>query len=223
MTQFRVPLIAALVCGLQLAACSNSAPPASQPPEVGVIVVQVRELPNRVEVPGRVQAVRAAEVRARVDGIVQRRVYNEGSDVVAGKELFLIDPSELHRQSERGAGCAGARRGDACERSAGRRALSKAWSRKRRSASRNTTPRWHDCARPRPMWHQTRAQLEAARLSLGYTRVTAPISGRAGRAQVTEGALVSAAAGTLLTTVEQLDPVYVNLLAVEFRPGVGAA
>src|SRR3546814_4888553 len=57
---------------------------------------------------------------------------------------------------------------------------------------------------------QTRAQVESARLSLGYTTVTAPISGRAGRAQVTEGALVSAASGTLLTTIEQIDPIYVN-------------
>lgn len=194
---------------LLLAGCARDAPPAPQPPEVGVVVVQLEELANRVEVPGRVQAVRTAEVRARVDGIVERRVYNEGSDVKAGKELFLIDPREL--TTSRNAVLAALSRAEATRANAAQdvaryeglvaeEAISK---QEYDAAGARLATAEADVA-------QTRAQLEAASLGLGYTRVTAPIAGRVGRAQVTEGALVSASAGTLMTTVEQLDPIYVN-------------
>ena len=85
----------ALLAALALVACGSGTPPAPPPPEVGVVIVEPQTLENIIEVPGRVQAVRSAEVRARVDGIVQRRLYEEGSDVEAGQELFLIDPREL--------------------------------------------------------------------------------------------------------------------------------
>src|SRR3546814_9311877 len=79
-----------------LAGCSSEAPPAPPPaPEVGVITVRPQNIPNIIELPGRVQAIRTAEVRARVDGIVQRRLYEEGTDVRAGQALFAIDPREL--------------------------------------------------------------------------------------------------------------------------------
>src|SRR3546814_3271848 len=74
----------------------KAAPPAPPPaPEVGVITVRPQNIPNIIELPGRVQAIRTAEVRARVDGIVQRRLYEEGTDVRAGQALFAIDPREL--------------------------------------------------------------------------------------------------------------------------------
>src|SRR3546814_10270349 len=79
-----------------LAGCSSEAPPAPPPaPEVGVITVRPQNIPNIIELPGRVQAIRTAEVRARVDGIVQRRLYEEGTDVRAGQALLAIDPREL--------------------------------------------------------------------------------------------------------------------------------
>ena len=87
----------ALGC-LLLAACRSEAPPPAPPPEVSIIVAQPQSVPIIAEVPGRVQAVRTAQVRARVDGIVQSRVYVEGSDVEAGQVLFRIDPRELHAQ-----------------------------------------------------------------------------------------------------------------------------
>jgi membrane fusion protein (multidrug efflux system) len=193
-----------------LVACGKEPPPAvPPPPEVRVFVVVPQPVATEVEVPGRVQAVRAAEVRARVDGIVQRRLYEEGSDVHAGSELFLIDPSELRANlnavratlSRAEAEAANAQQdvsryeGLVAEEAISKQEYDAAVARLRTAQA--------DVA-------QTRAKLEAAQLSLGYTRVTAPIAGRAGRAQVTEGALVSASSATLLTTVDQLDPIYVN-------------
>ncbi len=155
------------------------------------------------------QAVRTAQVRARVDGIVERRLYDEGSDVEAGQALFRIDPRELRANAN--AVAASLMRAEATAANAAQdvdryqglvedQAISK---QEYDAALARLRTAQADVA-------QTRAELESAKLNLGYTTVTAPIGGRAGRAQVTEGALVSAAAATLLTTIEQLDPVYVN-------------
>lgn len=194
---------------LTLAGCSGNAPPAPPPPEVDVVTIRTQPVANVITLPGRVQAVRSAEVRARVDGIVQRRLYEEGTDVRAGQALFAIDPREL--RAKLNAVAATLARGQAAAANAQQdidryrpllvdQAISKqeydAAVARLRSAQADVA--------------QARAQLESARLSLSYTAVTAPISGRAGRAQVTEGALVSAASGTLLTTIEQTNPIYVN-------------
>jgi membrane fusion protein (multidrug efflux system) len=194
---------------VSFAACSGKAPPPPPPPEVKVVQVEQRPVQNFVELPGRVQAVRTAEVRARVDGIVQRRLYDEGSDVPAGKELFLIDPSEVRAKlnaAEAALARAEATAANAAQDVARYEGL---------VAEEAISEQEYDAAvaglrTAQADVAQQRAQVEAARLSLGYTTVTSPISGRARRAQVTEGALVSAASGTLLTTVEQLDPIYVN-------------
>jgi membrane fusion protein (multidrug efflux system) len=205
-----LPPACALGCTLLfLASCSQEAPVALPPPQVGIVVAEPRSVANIAEVPGRIQAVRTAQVRARVDGIVQERVYVEGSDVKAGQVLFRIDPREL--RANLSAVEAALKRAEATAANAKQdveryeglvedQAISKqeydaALARLRTAEA--------DVA-------QTRAQLESAKLALSYTTVTAPIDGRAGRAQVTEGALVSAASATLLTTIEQLDPVYIN-------------
>lgn len=206
----RFPLLPVLIAVLALSACGDApAPAAPPPPEVNVVTVQPQPVVNTVELPGRVQAVRFAEVRARVDGIVEQRLYEEGTNVKAGDALFLIDPRELRAQLN-GARAVLARAEAEAANAAqdvarydglvAEEAISKqeydAAVARLRSAQANVA--------------QSSAQVEAAELDLSYTRVTAPISGRAGRAQVTEGALVSAAQATLLTTIEQLDPVYVN-------------
>jgi membrane fusion protein, multidrug efflux system len=198
----------ALAC-LFLVACGDDSPPAPAAPEVGIVIAQPQSLTNILEVPGRVQAVRTAQVRARVDGIVEERVYAEGSDVKAGQVLFRIDPRELRANvsaveaSLARAEATAANAAQDVERYEGLvedEAISKqeydAALARLRTAQADVS--------------QMRAQLESARLALSYTTVTAPIDGRAGRAQVTEGALVSAASATLLTTIEQFDPVYVN-------------
>jgi membrane fusion protein (multidrug efflux system) len=194
---------------LLLVACGGDGPPAPPPPEVGIVVAQPQSLTNILEVPGRVQAVRTAQVRARVDGIVEERVYQEGSDVKAGQVLFRIDPRELRANvsaveaSLARAEATAANAAQDVERYEGLvedEAISKqeydAALARLRTAQADVS--------------QMRAELESAKLALSYTTVTAPIDGRAGRAQVTEGALVSAANATLLTTIEQFHPVYVN-------------
>lgn len=194
---------------LFVAGCGGEAPPAPPPPEVSVFTVAQRPIDNIVELPGRVQAVRTAEVRARVDGIVQARLYEEGSDVGAGKALFQIDPREL--RASLNAVQATLQRNQATAANA-QQDVARYQS---LLPSQAISKQEYDSAVARLRTaqadvSQARAQLDSARLSLGYTTVTAPISGRVGRAQVTEGALVSAAGGTLLTTIEQIDRVYVN-------------
>jgi membrane fusion protein (multidrug efflux system) len=191
------------------AACGQPDPQAPPPPEVSVVTVRSQPLVNRVQLPGRVQAVRYAEVRARVDGIVEKRLYEEGTDVQAGAELFLIDPREL--RSKLNSVRATLARAEAEAANAEQNVMRYEGLVAEEAISKQE----YDAAvarlrTARADVEQMRAQLESAELSLSYTRVTSPIDGRAGRARVTEGALVSASAATLLTTVEQLDPIYVN-------------
>lgn len=198
-----------LLATLLLAGCAQEAPPAPPPPEVTVVTIAPRPITNIVELPGRIQAVRTSEVRARVDGIVQRRLYEEGSDVRAGQPLFAIDPRPLRaslnavQASLARARATAANAAQDVARYQGLVAQQAISKQEYDSAVARLRTAEADVA-------QASAQVEAARLNLGYTTVTAPISGRAGRAQVTEGALVSAAGGTLLTTIEQLNPIYVN-------------
>ena len=194
---------------LLLASCSSEAPPAPPPPEVNIVTVSTQAVPNVIELPGRVQAYRTSEVRARVNGIVERRLFNEGSYVRAGTPLFRIDPRELIATSNA---------------ARAQLARAQATAANARQVVGRYQPLLADQAIGKQEYdaavaaqrtaeadvQQAQANLESARLNLGYASVAAPISGRARRAEVTEGALVSAASGTLLTTIEQIDRVYVN-------------
>lgn len=192
---------------LLLAGCDKPAPPAAPPPpEVRVVTARSQPITNLIELPGRLEAVRTAEVRARVNGIVQRRLYEEGTDVRAGQPLFSIDPRELRAQLS--AMQAALERAEATAANAAQDVARYEGLVAQQAISQQE----YDTAVARLRTAQAdvaqnRAQAEAARLSLSYTTVTAPISGRA---EVTEGALVSAASATLLTRVEQLDPIYAN-------------
>ena len=205
----RLALSAAFAFPLILTGCGSEPPAAPPPPEVSIVTVQGQAIPNIIELPGRIQAFRTSEVRARVDGIVEARLYEEGSDVAAGKGLFQIDPRQLRASSS--AVQAQLARAQATAANAAQvvnryqglvadQAISKQEYYAAVAAQRTALA---DVA-------LARAQLDSARLNLGYSTVTAPISGRVGRAQVTEGALVSASGGTLLTTIEQIDRIYVN-------------
>lgn len=203
-------ILAGMFASLLLAACSGSEePPAPQAVPVKAVTVANRSIPNVIELPGRVEPVREAEVRARVTGIVQQRLYQEGTNVSAGQPLFRIDPRELR--------AARAQTQASLERARATAANARAVVERYRPlvAENAISQQEYDAALAASREAdanvaQIRAQLEAASLQLGYTTVRAPIAGRAGRAQVTEGALVSQPEGTLMTRIEQISPVYVS-------------
>ena len=195
---------------LLVMSCSKPAPPAAPPPpEVGIITVTTQPVTSVIELPGRLQAVRTSEVRARVDGIVERRLYTEGTDVTAGQPLFAIDPRQLRAQLSASEATLERAKATAAN------AQQDVNRYKGLVAQQALSQQEYDAAVARLRTAeadvaQTTAQIANARLNLSYTTVTAPIAGRAGRAAVTEGALVSGGAATLLTTIEQLDPIYAN-------------
>jgi membrane fusion protein (multidrug efflux system) len=209
-SSWRAAALSAVAITAVAAACSKSATQqAPPPPEVNVVTVSTQPVANVIELPGRLQAVRTSEVRARVDGIVQRRLYTEGTDVQEGQPLFQIDPRQL--QAQLNAAQAQLRRAQATEANAEQDVNRY----KGLVAQQALSQQEYDAAVARQRTAQAdvaqvEAQIAAAKLSLSYTTVTAPISGRAGRAEVTEGALVSAGAATLMTTIEQIDPIYAN-------------
>lgn len=205
-------LAALLACVLPLAACDNKGEtqrPQMPPPEVTVIEVHAEAVPLTRELVGRLAAVRRAEVRARVAGIVLERAYKEGSDVKKGQVLFRIDPAPLQAAlaAERAALVKARADADNAAAIATRyqdlfsKALISSQDRDDALAEQRTTA---------AAVEEAEARVEQARLDLDYATVTAPIAGRVGRARVTEGALVGQGEATVLTTVEQVDPVYVN-------------
>lgn len=198
-----------------LAACKpQSAPPPGgmggmPPPEVSVISVSPRGVPLTIEVPGRMQAVRTAEVRARVEGIIERRTYQEGSEVKAGATLFRIDDRSLAAnlasaranlaQAQAQALIAGQNQAR-MQALAGSKAISKQDLDQSEAAK----------AQADAEVAAAQAAVTRAEIDLSYTRVTAPISGRIGRALVSEGALVGKGEATPLASIEQYDPIWVN-------------
>lgn len=178
--------------------------------EVGVIVVQPENVTLTRELPGRTSPIRIAEVRARVNGIVLKRLFEEGSDVKEGQPLFRIDaaPYQATLESAR----AQVARAEATLTSS--KSLSERYE--KLLATNAVSQQEYDDARAK--FKAARADLAAARamvksagINVEYTEVRAPISGRIGRSEVTEGAYVQQGAATLLATVQQLDRVYVDL------------
>jgi membrane fusion protein (multidrug efflux system) len=199
------------ICALLLAACEKQAPqrPPMPTPEVTVIKAQAQSVPLRRELVGRLASIRVAQVRARVAGIILKRVYVEGTDVKKGQILFQIDPApleaELHAQeaslAKAQADATNAHTTAVRYRDLGKKGLISNQDLDTALANERTT---------QAAVKQAQANVEKARLDLSYATVTAPINGRAGRALVTEGALVGQGETTELTTVEQIDPIYVN-------------
>ena len=207
-----LPLVLSAAAFLMIGACSDGQSAGAgpmPPPEVGVLTIAPAPVVNIVELPGRVEALRTAEVRARVDGIIEQRLYAEGSDVGRGAPLFRIDSRPLRASLD--VQLAAVRRAQAEADNAAREV-----ARYRPLVARDAISKQEfeaaqaRLARARADVGSAQAQVRQAQLTLGYTTVAAPIAGRVGRAEVTEGALASQSAGTLLTKIEQIDQVYVN-------------
>jgi len=195
---------------LLLAGCGSHTPPPPPPPaQVSVVVAHSQPVPLIRDLVGRLSATRSADVRARVAGVLLKRLYKEGSDVQQGQVLFQIDPAPLRSQLD-GAEAALAQ----AEANATNAHVTAERARQlitsglvSRSDLDNAEASERSTA---AAVQQAKAAVGTARINLGYATVTAPIAGRASQQGVTEGALVGEGSATLLTTVEQIDPIYVN-------------
>lgn len=211
----RVLALTAL-CAIAIAGCDRVAPSAvaagggaPPPAPVSVVVAQPQPVTISSELPGRLEPTRIAEVRARVPGIVEQRVFREGSEVKAGQVLFRIDPAPL--RADLAAAEANLQRGLA--------AFELAQAEVRRFAplvkANAISRQQYDNAVAQQKLAQAevaalRAARDRAKLNLGYATVSAPIAGRVGKALVTEGALVGQGEPTPLATIQQVHPIYAD-------------
>jgi len=201
-----------LSCGLALTAC-NRRPKASAPPpaaEVATVTAARQQILLTTELPGRTSPYLIAEVRPQVNGLVQKRLFTEGSDVQAGQELYQIDPAPFQAAL------------DNAEAALGR-------SKANLPAVRSRADRYKDALADKAVSQQDfddaaaalnqaqadiayyQAMVETARINLNYAHVVSPISGRIGTSTVTDGAIVTAYQPTALATIQQLDPIYVDV------------
>ncbi|MEK1904603.1 MAG: efflux RND transporter periplasmic adaptor subunit [Pseudomonas sp.] len=196
------PAFAAMVSAialatLTLAGCKEGEAPAAAPaPQVGVVTLQAEPFTLTAELPGRTTAYRIAEVRPQVDGIIQKRLFTEGSEVKAGQQLYQIDAS-VYQSTYKSAEATLASTQSLAERY------------KDLVSDQAVSKQAYDEAQAARL--QAEASLERARIDLRYTKVMAPISGRVGRSLVTEGALVSNGQTLAMATIQQLDPIYVDV------------
>lgn len=179
-------------------------------PEVAVVTIEPQQVELTTELPGRTAACLISEIRPQVNGIIQKRHFKEGSDVKAGALLYQIDPAPFQVSYD-----------------SAKASLGKAQA--NLPSIRSRAERYRELLADKAVSHQDyddaaaaveqvkaeieywKAAVEAARINLGYTRVTAPISGRIGRSSVTDGALVTAYQAATLATIQQLDPIYVDV------------
>jgi membrane fusion protein, multidrug efflux system len=195
------------------AGCSRSAPtpPPPGPVEVEVVAVSAAPVAFNRELPGRTAARRIAQVRARVSGIILKRHFTEGADVKEGELLYEIDPAPYALNLARA-------RAELQRAESNLAAVRLQAERFKPLVATNAISKqqYDDAVASAGVGEAAvaaaKAAVMAAELDLGYAKVTAPISGRIGLAEVTEGAYVQAGQATLLATVQQIDPIYVNLV-----------
>jgi membrane fusion protein (multidrug efflux system) len=204
-----LPLLAVLVV-LGGCADANEAPPAPPVPEVAVVTVAKSSVPVVTELPGRTSAFLVAQVRARVDGIVLRREFKEGADVKAGQLLYQIDPAPYRAALDSALGALQKAQANLTAMNA------QAERYKILIDGNGISKQDYDNAIAAQLQAvadvaSTEAAAQSARINLGYTSVASPIVGRIGVSQVTQGAYVQASAATPMATVQQIDPVYVDL------------
>jgi membrane fusion protein, multidrug efflux system len=205
-------IVPVLVSGLLTGGCDRKqqAAPPPMTPEVAVVTVQTERVVLTTELPGRTSPYLVAEIRPQVNGLVQKRLFAEGSDVKAGQVLYQIDPAPFE---------------------AALKTAEAALVRSQASlpSIRSRMERYKDLLTDKAVSQQDyddaasamnqaeadvqywTAAAQTARINLGYTQVTAPIGGRIGRSDVTDGALVAAYQPMPLSTIQQLDPIYVDV------------
>jgi membrane fusion protein (multidrug efflux system) len=208
---FSVRLVAALAAVSFVAACGEkSAAPAAQVPEVGIVVAKPTAVPVVVELPGRVSAFLVAQIIARVDGIVLKRDFVEGSEVKAGQRLYQIDPAPYIASLDSAKATlakAQATLVSAHAQTQRYKVLVAANAVSKQDYDNAVAAEGSDAADVAA----GKAAVETAQINLGYTDITSPITGRIGKSAVTVGAYVQTSSATVLSTVQQLDPVYVDL------------
>jgi membrane fusion protein (multidrug efflux system) len=213
---YRVRLIVTVLVlgGLILVGCKRKQPPPSVIPEVAIVTVSPERVVLTTELPGRTSPYMVAEVRPQVSGIIQKRLFEEGSDVRAGSVLYQIDPAP-YQAAYSNAVAALAKseanlppvrlKAERYEELIAKKAISQQDFDNAEAALRQAEADIES----------SKATVESARINLAYTRITAPISGRIGKSNVTVGALVTAGGPTqqptALTTIQQLDPIYVDV------------
>ncbi len=248
----RIFIMGALVLALFLSGCgSQKAAPPPAIPEVAVETVSSQRAVLSIELPGRTSAYFIAEVRPQVNGIVQKRLFEEGSDVRAGEMLYQIDPDPFQAACENAAASLAVTRKAADRARAALEASNAGVTRQRATLELARTNRWRyeelfktravaasqrdqavtefevaeaalrsaeaqvksdqeAVAAAEAAIQQAETAVKAAKINLGYTRITAPISGRIGKSNVTVGALAKAYQDSVFTTIQQIDPIYVD-------------
>jgi membrane fusion protein (multidrug efflux system) len=189
-------ILLALFCGLSLTGCNHQAPAPAAPQEVATVTVVGQSVLLTTELPGRTSPYRVAEIRPQVSGHILKRLFTEGSDVQAGEELYQIDPAPFQAALDTAEANLPSLR-------------SRAARYKQAVVDRSVSQQDFDDADG--ALKQVEAEIETARINLGYTRVDSPIPGRIGRSSVTDGAIVTSYQPMALATVQQLDPIYVDV------------
>jgi membrane fusion protein (multidrug efflux system) len=249
----RILAMGTLVFGLIASGCgTQEAAPKPAIPEVSIVTVQPEQIVLTTELPGRTSAYFVAEIRPQVNGIIQKRLFEEGSDVRAGQVLYQIDPAPFQAAYDNAAANLAVTRKGADRARAALEATMAGVTQKRATLELARTNRWrfeelfksksvsanqHDQAvteaevaeaalrsaeaqvksdqeavgAAEATIQQAEAALKTVQINLGYTRITAPISGRIGKSYVTVGALATAYQGSPLATIQQIDPIYVDV------------
>ncbi|MFA5100890.1 MAG: efflux RND transporter periplasmic adaptor subunit [Candidatus Omnitrophota bacterium] len=195
-----------------LAGCGSRGPKGMQmgPSEVGVVTIQPQRLVLTRELPGRTAASRYADIRPQVNGLILKRAFEEGTDVKAGDLLYQIDPAQYQAAYDQAKAAV-----DMAEANLPAARLREERF-KKLVESKAVGQQDYDNAlaarlQAEAQVHASKAALEAARLNLAYTPIKAPISGRIGRSSMTEGAMVTAYQPMALATIQQLDPIFIDV------------
>ena len=247
-------VLVVLLIGLLVAGCDDTgrSQPPPQVPEVAVVTVQPQKVVLTTELPGRTSAFRVAQIRPQANGLIQKRLFTEGSDVKAGQILYQIDPAPFQAARDNATANLAVMRKSADRARAALEAGIARVTQQRATLelARTNRRRFEDAFKDKAVStsqrdqavtnanvavatlratkaqlasdraavavakaaiHQAEAAVETVRINLGYCRVTAPISGRIGRSNVTEGAIVTAYQPVPLATIQQLDPIYVDV------------